>query len=90
MHPFVAVILICLNSVAAEACDETNAADVMSNGVESELSCVMGLQDVVARSALAKRDRPDRLCQNTVPPRQARSGEPALNRNRPDVPLVRE
>lgn len=53
MYPFVAVILICLNSVTAEACDETTAADVMSNGVESELSCVMGWQDVVARSALA-------------------------------------
>ena len=53
MYPFVAVILICLNSVAAEACDETTATDVMSNGVESELSCVMGWQDVVARSALA-------------------------------------
>jgi hypothetical protein len=53
MYPFIAVILICLNSVAAEACDETTAADVLSNGVESELSCVMGWQDVIARSALA-------------------------------------
>jgi hypothetical protein len=53
MHPFVAVILICLNSVPSEPCDETTAADVMSNGVENELSCVMGWQDVVARSALA-------------------------------------
>lgn len=53
MNPFVAVILICLNSVASEACDETTAADVLSTGVESELSCVMGWQDVVARSALA-------------------------------------
>ena len=53
MNPFVAVILICLNSVAAEACDEATAADVMSTGVENELSCVMGWQDVVARSALA-------------------------------------
>jgi hypothetical protein len=53
MHAFVAVILICLNSVAAEACDENTAADVLSTGVESELSCVMGWQDVVARSALA-------------------------------------
>jgi hypothetical protein len=26
---------------------------VLSNGVENELSCVMGWQDVVARSALA-------------------------------------
>jgi hypothetical protein len=53
MNPFVAVILICLNTVAPEACDETTAADVLSTGVENELSCVMGWQDVVARSALA-------------------------------------
>jgi hypothetical protein len=53
MNPFIAVILICLNTVATEACDETTAADVMSTGVENELSCVMGWQDVVAHSALA-------------------------------------
>jgi hypothetical protein len=53
MNPFVAVILICLNTIAPEECDETTAADVLSNGVESELSCVTGWQDVVARSALA-------------------------------------
>ena len=53
MYPFVAVILICVNSVAAEACDETTAADVLSTGVERELACVTGWQDVVARSALA-------------------------------------
>jgi hypothetical protein len=53
MNPFTAVILICLNTVAPEACDETTAADVLSTGVENELSCVMGWQDVVARSALA-------------------------------------
>ena len=53
MNPFVAVILICLNTVAPEACDETTAADVLSTGVENELSCVMGWQDVIARSALA-------------------------------------
>ncbi|HUC73192.1 MAG TPA: hypothetical protein VMS01_18525 [Stellaceae bacterium] len=54
MYPFVAIILICLNSVAPEGCNETTAADVLSNGVENELSCVMGWQDVVARSALAR------------------------------------
>jgi hypothetical protein len=53
MNPFTAVILICLKTVAPEACDETTAADVLSTGVENELSCVMGWQDVVARSALA-------------------------------------
>jgi hypothetical protein len=54
VNPFVAVILICLNTVPPEACDETTAADVLSNGVENELACVMGWQDVIARSALAR------------------------------------
>ena len=53
MSQFVAIILICLNSVPSEACDESTASDVLSNRVNSELSCVMGWQDVVARSALA-------------------------------------
>jgi hypothetical protein len=53
MYPFVAVILVCLNSVTPRACNEKSAVDVLSNGVESELSCVMGWQDVIARSALA-------------------------------------
>jgi hypothetical protein len=53
VNPFVAVILICLNSIAPDACNETTAADVLSNGAENELACVMGWQDVVARSALA-------------------------------------
>jgi hypothetical protein len=34
VYSFVAVILVCLNSVAPEACDETTAADLLSNGVE--------------------------------------------------------
>ncbi len=45
--------LICLNTVAPEACDETTAADVLSSGVENELSCAMSWEDIVARSALA-------------------------------------
>ncbi len=54
VYPFVAVILVCLNSVMPGACNEKTAVDVLSNGVESELSCVMGWQDVIARSALAQ------------------------------------
>ena len=60
MNAFVAVILICLNSVASGACDGTTAADVLSTGVENELSCVMGWQDVVARSAFANENRTGR------------------------------
>ncbi len=52
MDKFVGVILICLNSVPPEACDEKSAADVMSNEVRSELDCASGWQEVVGRSAL--------------------------------------
>jgi hypothetical protein len=50
---FFAVILIRLNSISSELCDETTAADVLSNRVESELSCRPGWQDVLARPVLA-------------------------------------
>jgi hypothetical protein len=52
LNPFVAVILICLNTVPASACTETTASDVLSNGVENELACLTGWQDDIARSAL--------------------------------------
>ena len=53
MDRFIAVILVCLNSVAPSACDETTASDVMSNEVRSELDCTSGWQEVIGRSALA-------------------------------------
>jgi hypothetical protein len=54
MTPFVAVILVCLDTVAPAACSETTAVDELSIGVENELGCAIGWQDVVARSALAR------------------------------------
>jgi len=54
MTEFVAIILICLNSVAIEQCDERTAADVMSTVVENELGCASGWQDVIARSPLGR------------------------------------
>jgi hypothetical protein len=52
MNEFVAIILICLNSVPAEQCDDKTALDVQSTVVENELGCVTGWQDVIARSSL--------------------------------------
>ncbi len=52
MDRFIGVILICLNTVAPEACDEATAADVLANEVRSELDCTMGWQEVTSRSAL--------------------------------------
>ena len=53
MPGFQAIILVCLASVPAEACNETTATEVLSKHVENELNCVMGWQDVIARSAQA-------------------------------------
>ena len=53
MDQFVAIVLICMKSVAPENCSEDTAADVMSIPAASELTCTNGWQDIVARSALA-------------------------------------
>jgi hypothetical protein len=53
MAAFSAIILICLTSVPPADCTEQTAADVMSIGADSELTCTSGWQDVVARSPLA-------------------------------------
>jgi len=74
MNPFVAVILICLNTT----------------GVENELSCVMGWQDVVARSALAAEIGSTAyvktLCRRSGAD-PSKPGAPRLIRNRPGRPL---
>jgi len=54
VSPFVAVILVCLDTMAPAACSETTAVDVLAIGVENELGCATGWQDVVARSAVAR------------------------------------
>jgi hypothetical protein len=52
MDAFAAIILICATTVAAPDCNETNALDVLSRTVHSELACTMGWQEVIARSNL--------------------------------------
>ena len=53
MDSYVAIILICLNSVTPDVCNEETAADVMSIPAESELTCIFGWQEVVGRTAFA-------------------------------------
>jgi hypothetical protein len=53
MNEFAAIVLICLNSVPTRACTSETAADVMSVHAESELECMRGWQEVVARSPFA-------------------------------------
>jgi hypothetical protein len=52
MDGFIAVILICLNTIPPEACTEETAVDIMSNQVRSELDCLTGWQEDISRSAL--------------------------------------
>jgi len=52
MDGFQALILICLATVPADQCTEDTATDVLSVHVASELGCLTGWQDVLARSSL--------------------------------------
>jgi hypothetical protein len=55
MNGFVAIVLICLNTVPQKACTEETASDVLSTVVDSELDCNFGWQEIVGRSPLAGR-----------------------------------
>ncbi|WP_298428241.1 hypothetical protein [Rhodoblastus sp.] len=52
MAVFTAVVLFCQLSVPPQACDESKAIDVISTRVESEMACMRGLQESVARGAM--------------------------------------
>jgi hypothetical protein len=52
MGGFQAIILICVIAVPPDQCNEDTAADVLSVHVASELGCVTGWEDVLARSSL--------------------------------------
>jgi len=54
MDVFQAIVLVCLTSTAVDRCNEQTAVDVLSKAVDNELQCVMGWQDIIARSALSR------------------------------------
>lgn len=54
MNGFQAIILICLATLPADACNEQTATDVLSKHVANELGCVSGWQDVIARAPQAQ------------------------------------
>ena len=51
MNAFLAIVYICALSTPVEACDEASAQDVLQVRVRSEMGCMTGWQEVVARSA---------------------------------------
>ena len=53
MSTFTAIILVCLSNISPESCDETNAVEIRSTRVASELGCVTGWQEIMARADAA-------------------------------------
>jgi hypothetical protein len=53
MSGYVALVLVCLSTVPRDACDQKSAVDSMAINVDSELQCMTGWQEIIARSALA-------------------------------------
>lgn len=51
---WIAIILICANSLAASDCTEQTALDVLTISVDNELRCSFGWEDVIARSAYGR------------------------------------
>ena len=50
---FTAVVLVCqLSTTPPGVCDESNAIDIISTHVESELGCAHGWQEVISRGSL--------------------------------------
>lgn len=50
MNGFLAVVLICANTVPVQACEEATATDVFKTKVASEIGCATGWQEIIARS----------------------------------------
>ncbi len=50
MNGFLAVVLICANTVPVQECEEASATDVFKTKVASEIGCATGWQEIIARS----------------------------------------
>ena len=52
MNAFIAVVLVCANGIAQEACNDTQALEVRKVRVANELGCATGWQEIIARTDL--------------------------------------
>ncbi|GJE60595.1 hypothetical protein [Methylobacterium trifolii] len=52
MNAFIAVVLVCANTVAQEACTDDRALEVRKVRVANELGCTNGWQEIIARTDL--------------------------------------
>ena len=52
MNAFIAVVLVCANGIAQEACTDAQALEVRKVRVTNELGCATGWQEIIARTDL--------------------------------------
>ncbi len=52
MNSFIAVVLVCANGLAQEACTDDRAIEVRKVRVANELGCTSGWQEIIARTDL--------------------------------------
>ena len=52
MNAFIAVVLVCANGIAQEACTDERAMEVRKVRVGNELGCTNGWQEIIARTDL--------------------------------------
>ena len=52
MNSFIAVVLVCANALAQEACTDDQAIEVRKVRVGNELGCTNGWQEIIARTDL--------------------------------------
>lgn len=52
MNTFLAVVLVCANTIAQEACTDERALEVRKVRVANELGCTNGWQEIIARTDL--------------------------------------
>ena len=50
MNAFIAVVLVCANGLAQEACTDAEALEVRKVRVANELGCATGWQEIIART----------------------------------------
>lgn len=54
MNAFIAVVLVCANTIPQEACTDDKASEVRKVRVTNELGCTGGWQEIIARTDLSE------------------------------------
>lgn len=50
MNSFIAIVLVCANTIPTDSCTEEKASEVRKVRVSNELGCSNGWQEIIART----------------------------------------